>query len=59
MATLDRVTTWVNSMQKIGQMDAPFTFKTNSGTIILTPRQLLQHATANDSIWKQVQAYIP
>jgi hypothetical protein len=54
MVDLARAQQWFNSMEKIGQADAPFHF----GPYTLTPRQLLQHANANDDLWKKVQNYM-
>lgn len=54
MVDTSRVERWFASMEKLGQADTPFAF----GNITLTPRQMLQHARANDSTWKQVEQYI-
>lgn len=54
MADLSQVERWYASMVKIGQENSPFVF----GSYKLTPKQLLEHAKANDAVWKQVQNYI-
>lgn len=54
MADLSKVERWVQSMEKLGQADAPFVF----GNYKLTPHELLKHARADDATWKQVQNYI-
>jgi len=54
MADLARVQQWYTAMVKLGQENSPFVF----GGIKLTPKELLQHATANDDVWKKVQNYI-
>jgi hypothetical protein len=54
MTEISRVERWFTSMDNLGQADTPFAF----GNITMTPRQLLSHAKANDSVWQQVQQYI-
>jgi len=55
MVNINRIETWFQRMEQLGQADIPMEF----GGIVLTPRQLLQHATANDNVFKQVQPYLP
>jgi hypothetical protein len=48
---LQRVESWVATMQRLGEADIP----TEIGGMIMTPNQLLQHARSNDAVWQQVQ----
>ena len=48
---LQRVENWYNMMERLGEADIP----TNIVGITMTPRQLLQHARSNDSVWRQIQ----
>lgn len=46
-----QVEQWVRSLEPLGQADTPFEIK----GLVMTPRQLLQHAQANDAVWQQVK----
>ena len=48
---LQQVEQWVTSLEPLGQADLPFEI----GGLVMTPRQLLQHARANDATWQQVR----
>jgi hypothetical protein len=48
---LQQITTWVAKLEPLGQADMPM----DLGGYIMTPRQLLQHAQANDDIWNIIK----
>lgn len=51
MPDLSRVEQWFTMMEKLGEADMPMELN----GIILTPRQLLQHAQLDDDTWKQIK----
>lgn len=48
---LQQVQTWVARLDAIGQADIPM----DIGGVIITPRDLLVHAEANDAIWQKLK----
>jgi hypothetical protein len=51
MMNLQQVETWVSHLESLSQADMPMEI----GGIIMTPRQLLQHARSNDDTWQKVK----
>lgn len=48
---IEQVTIWVNRLSNISQADIPM----DIGGITLTPRELLNHAQANDAVWQKIK----